>query len=325
MQFNKKILTACILAAASSSLLGGVLWFSLARMQFFIILLFGLSVSLPILIVTFGYGTHASIFSAALATIFLLFILLPVTALLIAVFFFAPSVFTGWLMGLAQNGRKNTIFWYPFSQIVFLLALAVISATIIIMLYLLSSADTIQYLNGFFDRFIMTVRENNLYPESDQALFEKAMRIHFIPSIASVLAGYGSLFQLGNLYFSTRLAKKLGHMNRPLDNWPSALRMPLAALVTFGISGLVILFSINETITICANIIISALGVCFFASGLAFIHYIIQNHAWRAAVLTVIYIGLFTLVFTLFFVMALILAGLFATFLPLCHSSRSSI
>jgi len=323
MQFDKKTLTVCVLAAASSALLGMALWLSLAGMQLFIFL-FGFFVSLPILIVAFGYGTGASMFSAVLGTFFLLFSLPSVAALLIALFFFAPSLFAGWLMGLAQPGsRKDTVVWYPLSQTVFLLALAIVAATIIVMLYLLSSAEVMQHLDGFIDQFIVAVREINLYPATDQALFEKAIRAQFIPGIASVFAVYGLLFHLGNLYFSTRLAKKLGRLNRPLDNWPAALRMPMAALVIFGIGGLATLFPVNETLTICANIIVSALGVGFFASGLAFIHHVTQGRPWRIAVLMAIYIGLFTLVLTPFLVMALIITGLFSTFLSLRRNDKT--
>ncbi|RCL01953.1 MAG: hypothetical protein JSC188_000571 [Candidatus Tokpelaia sp. JSC188] len=315
MQFKKKALAVCVLAAAFSSLLNVALWVSLANLWLFIAFLFGLFVSLPILIVAFEYGTYASVFTTVLTTFFLVFILSPVVALLISVFFFAPSMFIGWLMGLRQKGnRENITSWYPLSQIIFLLALSVISATIVIMLYLLSSSETMQHLNGFVDQLITLVHKSNFYSTESQELFEKAIRIHFVLGIASMIAVYGYLLHLGNLYFSIHFAEMLKSLKRPLDNWPTALRMPMIALVILGVSVIVGMLSKDETLTICMNIITSVLSTCFFISGLAFIHHITLGYICRIFLLIAIYVGLFTLILTPFFVMALILTGLFTTF-----------
>jgi len=315
MQADIRTLTAGTVAATMSAAFGMGLWLSLAKVQFLIfVFAFGSLVSLPVLITIFSYGTNAGIFSAILATFFLVAGLPSVAALLIALFFFIPSVFVGWLMDLARTDRqKGVLLWYPLCPALFQLALVITIAAITLMLYLLSSAEVMQYIDGLINQFTAVIRDSNLYRTTDQTVIEKTLRIRFIPAMASVFAVYGFLFHLGSLYLSMRLAKKLGYLRRPPDDWPAALRMPPAAFFIFSAGWIMSLFPFNDTLVICMDAIVSVLGASFFASGLAFIHQATRGRSWRLSVLVAVYSGLFTLVLTPFIIMALVLTGLFAT------------
>lgn len=323
MQADIKTLVTAILAAAISAGLCVGLWFNLINMPFLALVL-GFFISVPVLITAFGYGTAAGAFSAVAAAFFLFFALSPAMAWVFAVFFLAPAVFAGWLLGLVQtDAQKNTLFWYPLPQMLFQLALVVAIATITLMLSILSSNDTMQYINGLTPQLMATVRESRFYSLADQAVIENLIRSELITLIASVLSIYGFLFHLGSVYFSMRLAKRLRCLNRPLDDWPTVLRMPPAAFFMFVAGWIFGLFALNDTLALCINIIISVLTAGFLVSGIAVIHKVTRDYRWRPFLLCALYTSLFTLVLAPLASFALVITGLLSTLLSLCRGNKT--
>jgi len=263
---------------------------------------------------TFGYGIKVSLLSAIIAAFFLIPNLSTVTALLITLFFFIPSLFLSWLMGLAQIDRqKGVVIWYPLSPALFQLALTIAIATIAVMLYILSSVEVTQYIDKFITRLMIAIRESYFYSVEDQAIIEQAIRLRFISIIASILPFYGLLCHTGTIYFAMRLANKIGYLQRPLDDWPTALHMPPVAFFIFAVDWMISPFIKNATLAICMAVIVSALSTGFMIAGLAVIHKATRGFVWRPAVLFAIYGGFFTLILTPLITIGLIIIGLFTT------------
>jgi|GEM_PF-1862749 len=331
-----KTIKAVLLAGALSGASAWLLCFTLFNIPFLPVF-FGIGVNIPVLFVLFSAGWRSGLAAALLAGLLLCLFSPLEPALLLAVFFFIPALFTGSILGLKTRSRaaiaasgiglagagpareKHTITqFYPLSAALFQLALAVSLVTIAVLFCTFSTELSVEHFDNIADRLAALLEKKAVYdlpaPGGD---IHAALR-RFLPVLLAVsLALYGFLFQLAALYCAMRLARRCHSLHRPFGYWPADLRLPPMALFLF-IGLWIVSYCIGNitaapaaTLSLCVNTILAALAAGFCVAGLAALHQTARGGwAWlRIAV----YLCLFSLVLTPVIFFGLVIMGLFAT------------
>lgn len=302
MHFNKTIIGVGILAGLASALMssGVLIQSGLAMALYFL-------TPLPIFVAALGWGSSAGVVAAIAATLSVGLFTAPMAAVLVALISFIPAAYGAYLCGLARSGEelggpKNSLVWYPLSDLIFRLAL-IVSVSFILVGAIIGygpemarelAAEVILRLQEADSQFTAT-------PEAHDNIASLLMFI--LPAMQPAVT---LLALIANLYLALRLNAMSGRLRRPRDDWPSSLRLPRLALPVLAVA-LALSFT-SGTIAQIATVFVGAIGLGFTLSGFAVMHMRSRGKNWRAALLWLAYIAVILVspVILVFFVLGLL-------------------
>lgn len=301
MKFDKTIIGVGILAGLASALMssGVIAQSGIAMVLYFL-------TPLPIFMAALGWGSTAGIIAAVAATATVSIVSVPMAAVLIALTSFIPAATGAYLSGLARpasdlGGSANILVWYPLSDIIFRLALMVAVSFIII-----------GYIIGFGEDMVreLTAQVMQRLQEADPTYHsDENMQVTLASILMVVLPAMQPAIALaaliGNLYLALRLTGASGRLKRPRDDWPTTLRMPVAALSIFAVAMALSFFGAG--IAQAALVFVGAIGTGFLFSGFAIMHQRTRGMSLRPLILWLSYVGIMLLapLLLIFFVIGL--------------------
>ena len=86
-----------------------------------------------------------------------------------------------------------------------------------------------------------------------------------------------------NLWLALKISIRSGLFSRPADDWPSALRMPQAALPLFALAMAGTFLTGGARMIV--DVFAGSFGMGFVLAGLAFFHHVTRGKSWRIAAL----------------------------------------
>lgn len=304
-----------------AGILGGLFAAVLATaiMGFFLIfpplaLFIGCFMSLPIFVVAFGWGTMASVIALVTAAIVLIIAQNIYIGLGFTLLFFLPAVYASWLLGLAQTDKDgHTTRWYPLSSVIFLLTGFISIISVFIGLLLHNNPSTPIIAEQIANFVVNSLRQTNSASETDIIAFHDFLVTNIAPLMSSSLATYGVIFLIGNLYFSLVGAQRMKRLARPRDDWPKNFRLPIAALGIFVVAFGATFFELGTFLNLCASVFNTTFTLAISMTGLAYLHNLTRGINGRFFILALVYIGLFTFIFTVPISLILLLMGIWTT------------
>lgn len=277
-------------------------------------IIFGCFISLPIFIAAFGWGTLSSIIALSVATFVLIITQNFYIGISYMLLFFLPAVYASWLLGLAQYDTGNqTVKWYPLSSVIFLIISFISIICVLIGLYIHNQPSTPLLAQQIADVFANAMRQTQSADEADISAFYDVLLANFVPFASSCLATYGVIFLIGNLYFSLVGAQRMKRLARPRDDWPTNFRLPLPAIFIFALAFLGTFLDLGMLFKLCAAVFNTTFMLAFCFCGLAYLHNLSRGMRGRVFILTLVYIALLTVFFSLPIFIVLVMMGIWST------------
>ncbi|MGU3574835.1 DUF2232 domain-containing protein [Brucellaceae bacterium C25G] len=301
MKFNSTIIGVGILAGLASALMssGVIAQSGIAMVLYFL-------TPLPIFMAALGWGSSAGIVAALAATVTVGVVTAPMAALLIALTSFIPAAVGAYLSGLARpasdmGGSKDILVWYPLSDIIFRLALMVAVSFIIIGYMIGFGEDMVRELTT---QVMERIKEAEPTYHSDENM-QNAMASILMVVLPAMQPAIALAALIGNLYLALRLTGASGRLKRPRDDWPTTLRMPIAALSVVAVALALSFFGAG--ISQVALVFVGSVGTGFLFSGFAIMHQRTRGMNLRPLILWLSYIGITVLspLLIIFFVIGL--------------------
>lgn len=280
-------------------------------------LILGCVISIPIFLTAFNSGTNSSIFAGAVAFVLIGLLKGLSLATLFGFVFFLPAIIAAWLLGLANfDVETGKLRWFPLASAFSFLTILVAVVAIFIGLMLSNKSSTPIIAGVVADMVTHALRDADWGNLDTIALNDMhAMIINgFVPLVSSVIGVYSLIFLVANLYLSSVVARKLGYMKRPRDDWPQDLRLTGSAVIIFIIAFVISQLTSQTFISVAAFIISSILSFGFTIVGFAYLHNILRPLRFRHILLLVIYGATFSLFLTLPISIVLLLMGIWGSF-----------
>ncbi|MCL6229518.1 DUF2232 domain-containing protein [Bartonella bilalgolemii] len=277
-------------------------------------LFLGCFISLPIFATAFRYGTLPSLVALISAT----FVLSVTNNIYIGfsfmLLFFLPAVYASWLLGLAQPTKEeNSLIWYPLSSIIFLLTNFIACISTFIGVYVQNHQASPIIAKKITENIAQTMRQSQSIKETDILSFSELLTTHTATLTAVILTIYSLLFFIANLYFSMMIAHHIDWLKRPRDDWKQNFRLPIWGLIIFIAAFIAATIEIGFIFNLSANVFITAYTFIISISGLAYLHNITKEISGRMIILSLVYIAILTVIFTVPISFMLLLMGIWAT------------
>ncbi len=255
---------------------------------------------LPILLAGLGWGPVAAIVSVIACGLSIAGVAGELPALVIVATTAIPAALAAYLGGMARTdeGRAE---WYPLGTILLLLSLVVATGFVI-------SGYAIGYNAAFVEEFskefMKQLASTNRGLGSNPAATKEFVDF-LMAAIPFLQPATWLMIIVGNLWLALALARRSGLFNRPKDDWPTALHLPIIAVALLGLAIIGVLLSKSLSTALLAYA--GALSMAFTITGFAFVHAATRGKVWRPAALW------FTYCATLFFGIApiFLIAGLY--------------
>ncbi|AQX27804.1 MULTISPECIES: hypothetical protein [unclassified Bartonella] len=277
-------------------------------------LFFGCFISLPIFFSAFRYGTLSSFFALISATFILSIINNIYIGFGFLLLFFLPSAYASWLLGLAQPIKEeNSLIWYPLSSVIFLLTNFIACISTLIGIYVQNHPAAPIIAKRITENIVQTMRQSQSIKETDIFAFSELLTTHTATLIAVALTVYSLIFFIANLYFSMTIARHIKWLRRPYDDWKQNFRLPIFALIIFIVASIASMIEISFIFNLSANVFTTAYILTISVSGLAYLHNITKEISGRIIILSLVYIAILTVIFTVPISFMLLLMGIWAT------------
>lgn len=298
--------------SALVGLLAGVaaalLWASAQTPNMFSFLMVA-GASLPVLIAGIGWSNLTSLVCVVTATALIGFFTAPLAGLGALLTSFAPAAWIAHLSNLSRpaeelGGPNDALAWYPLSDILVHLCLAM-SGALIAMGYMIGYGP--ELANHLVDSIITVMGEANpeLDPGADAIATTKALFVNILPLVQGAL---WVLILFAVFYVALAIVRISSRARRPRDDFPTQLRMP-----PMGLGGLfcgIALTFAPGPINLIGWVVTGAFSAGFILAGYAIMHERTRGKPARGPILLLSY--LLTLAFTLPVLIFLVL-GLSAT------------
>ncbi|MGH6762779.1 MAG: DUF2232 domain-containing protein [Phyllobacterium sp.] len=246
---------------------------------------------LPIFVAALGWGTASAIAAAVSTALAISFFASPMSALLVLLTMVLPAAAASYFSGLARpaeelGGPKDSLVWFPLSDTLFRLAV-ITSIAFIIIGTIIGFGDELS--RGLAEAFARSMTEVD--PEfAADAEFIDWLASFLVTALPIIQTATWMLVLVGNFYLAQRLTAISGRLKRPRDDWPTALRMPKAAVFAFAIA--IALTFLSGGIGHMAAAVAGALGTAFTLAGLAITHQRSRVVARRGLLLWALYLAL---------------------------------
>jgi len=295
IKYQGNILSLILVTATISALSGIFIW--MLPFVFFLspfIVLLGIPVGLPILYCWRHWGHRAAFASAAFSTLLLCVALPWHFAFLFVLQLIVPAVFIAAIADLQLNStRTSKRAFIPLSTILSTIALLIAIIALILAVFVSNAPSLILLLDNSIKEIVEVLTLTRAISPLQISQFDLALRLDNYGLIVRMLALYSFVIALTNFYIASRLKHTVLPARRPRDHWPySASSLPRIQVFLLVGASILLFFPLNATLQNCLDILSMVLLVSFTLTGLAAIHLITWNKAWRSTLLIVVYCGL---------------------------------
>lgn len=288
---NSKTLIFGIIAGLASAVLAAI---ALTRPGLLTLLIYVASV--PVFFASFSRGSLAGIIAAAIAILSTgIAAGMPIAAI-IGLTIVGPAAYAGHLAGLSRQGDDGALYWYPLSEILFRLALAVIAAYILIGLWFGYDVTQIATEIERFIRQVMTVQEPSLSAEQETAI--RYNSIFYATLLPLIIPAFSLAVLVWNMSLAEKLARRKSLMQRPKDNIAADSGLPKMALALFVVA--IILAALIPSLQSAAFVVAGTMGMALAMIGLAVLHYFTWGRKARSQILFLTYMATILLSMPLF-------------------------
>lgn len=298
---NSKTLIFGIIAGLASAVLAAI---ALTRPGLLTLLIYVASV--PVFFASFSRGSLAGIIAAAIAILSTgIAAGMPIAAI-IGLTIVGPAAYAGHLAGLSRQGDDGALYWYPLSEILFRLALAVIAAYILIGLWFGYDVTQIATEIERFIRQVMTVQEPSLSAEQETAI--RYNSIFYATLLPLIIPAFSLAVLIWNMSLAEKLARRKSLMQRPKDNIAADSGLPKIALALFVVA--IILAALIPSLQSAAFVVAGTMGMALAMVGLAVLHYFTWGRKARSQILFLTYMATILLSMPLFLLLIVGIAEL---------------
>lgn len=298
---NSKTLIFGIIAGLASAVLAAI---ALTRPGLLTLLIYVASV--PVFFASFSRGSLAGIIAAAIAILSTgIAAGMPIAAI-IGLTIVGPAAYAGHLAGLSRQGDDGALYWYPLSEILFRLALAVIAAYILIGLWFGYDVTQIATEIERFIRQVMTVQEPSLSAEQETAI--RYNSIFYATLLPLIIPAFSLAVLIWNMSLAEKLARRKSLMQRPKDNIAADSGLPKIALALFVVA--IILAALIPSLRSAAFVVAGTMGMALAMVGLAVLHYFTWGRKARSQILFLTYMATILLSMPLFLLLIVGIAEL---------------
>jgi len=288
---NSKTLIFGIIAGLASAILAAI---ALTRPGILTLLIYVASV--PVFFASFSRGSLAGILAAAIAILSTGIAAGIPIATIIGLTIVGPAAYAGHLAGLSRQGEDGVLYWYPLSEILFRLALAVIAAYILIGLWFGYDVAQIATEIERFIRQVITVQEPSLSTEQETAI--RYNSIFYATLLPLIIPAFSLAVLVWNMSLAEKLARRKSLMQRPKDNIAADSGLPKMALVLFVVA--IILAALIPSLQSAAFVVAGTMGMALAMIGLAVLHYFTWRRKARPQILFLTYMATILLSVPLF-------------------------
>jgi hypothetical protein len=288
-QLTQKTIGYGVAAGAASALLAG----SIVTSSVLSIILF-FAAPLPLILAAVAYGAAAGVIAAIVAALLVSLVISPASAAIVLAANLIPALIVSALVGLARpaeeiGGESGSLVWFPLGE-----ALAYGAAAVAL------GFVAIGFFGGYSLEFA-TEFAREMETQLKLVNPEFVATPEFVPSLASFIYSAVPVIQpammtavlAANVWAALRLIRSSGLFARPLEDWPTSLRVPKSMLVPFAFALAGTFFS--APLSLIAGAFAGALGAIFTLSGFAVLHQRSRQWPARPAILLLAYLGVLLL------------------------------
>jgi ABC-type amino acid transport substrate-binding protein len=276
-------------AGAASALLAGSIISSSALS---VILFF--TAPLPLMLVVFAFGAGAGLVAAAVCATLVAAFVSPAASMIVLGVNLLPAMLAATLVGLARpaeeiGGDKGNLVWFPLGEAIALAALLIAASFVTIGAY---AGYSIQFAEEFARE--MQAQMQLLNPQfAPTTEFAPSLARFVYSAVPVIQPAMMTLVLAANLWASLRLIRSSGRFGRPVEDWPTSLRLPKSVLVPFAFA-LACTF-LAGPVGLMGSVFAGVLGAGFALAGFAVLHD--RSRAWpaRPAALLVAYLAVLLL------------------------------
>lgn len=264
--------------------------------------------SLPIMVVTLGWGSFTGLIAASVSGATLAFMFDLQAGFLFLLLNSLPAFWIARLIGLNQQvtttsetGQSEETIWYPLDRVLVWICSFVALAT---MAMFIPFGFSIEKYRDTISTLMNQIYANAPVKGPNGEELDLSWMVDLVAMMAPTISALMLVFSLvATLYLAAKIAKMANILARP---WPNLhqLTMPMPAVMVFLIA--LLLTGLGGLPGIFAQITASAFGGGLLLSGLSVLHYITRNNPSRGAMLWGAY---FLLVFFWWLGAALIILG----------------
>lgn len=249
--------------------------------------LFALS-PLTIAIAGLGWGSYAGLSAAIAAAALLGAFAGPLVGVIHLALAGLPVAWYAHQIGLArlldENDPAAGLQWYPLARVFASVTLVTPAALIVTGSVLGFTVD--ELAQNLADALIeMSAASGSAeVPDRDQLLQVATFYVRLMPvSLAMLWVGVMSL----DLWLAGRIVAKSGRLRRPWEDLPTAIGLPPALILVFGVAFFLALG--DGALALAAGTVAGALGIGFALVGFATIHVMTQGNPARSLILGALY------------------------------------
>lgn len=260
--------------------------------------------SLPIAIVTVGWGTLAGI-AAVLAGIIGLWAFVSwKAALLHALVVAAPMAFYGYLVGLGRplDAEGKSFEWYPLGRI--FTAMVVLTAVTITTVGIVIGFDVQATAGEVADMLVAMGQTSGELGTATREDLLPALLI-YMRLMPFALAMFWLVLSAFNLWLGIRIVRMSGRLKRADDTIAETLSLPLWMAGVF--VGALLLAAIDSPLGLVAGVVAGAAGMGFAMVGFAVLHVFVRGNPAAPLILGITYGATFVLSLPL---IPLVIAGI---------------
>lgn len=297
-----------LLLGAAAGLIAAIVFASattgpvLARFTLFLL------TPLSLFLAGLGLGPRAAAVAGGTGMLAILALATPKAALMFGISQAIPAILLTHLAMLNQQSEDGPI-WYPIGRLVVWTAALASLFVILAILSLGGDFDALtKALRTAIEEFVKTEisplpNAPTLTPADFDQLTQTAL--YLLPGALAMMTMATILL---NLWLAGRITKAAGHLARP---WPDLSAMTFPNGVGLVLAAALLASFAGGTVGLAAAGAVGAFAFAFMLLGLAVIHYVTTDNAWRAFVLAFVYTTL--AVFGVFPALIIAILGLFET------------
>jgi hypothetical protein len=276
-----KILVFSIIAGLAAALMAAL---ALTRPGLLTLLIYVSSV--PVFFASLGWGSLAGIIAAIVATISTGAAGGFAIAAIVGLTIVGPAAFAGHMAGLSRTDNDGSVFWFPISEILFRLTLAIAAAYIALGIWFGYDVSLVSSQIEMFMRQVLAAQPSTPNVVDGEVL--QANADLYASLLPLIIPAFSLVILVWNMSIAERLVRKRMGMKRPKDIIAADSGLPRSALIIFA-AALVAAIAIPSLQSI-AYVISGTMGMAIAMIGLAVMHYFTWGIKARSQILFFAYI-----------------------------------
>ncbi len=278
---NSRTIIFSIIAGLACAVLAAV---ALTRPGLLTLLIYVAAV--PLFFASLAWGSLAGLIAASVAILSTALAAGGSIAIVIGATIIAPAAFGGHLVNMSRQGQDGKTYWFPLSEILFRLALAVAASFVFLGLWLGYETNSVA---GQFEHFIRQVLQTQGTLTENQEAAIRTNSLLYATLLPLVIPAFSLAILLWNISLAEKLVRKRLPMARPKENVAADVGLPRVAVILF--AGSLILALLVPSLRSIAFVLLGTMGMAIALVGLALLHYFTWGRTGRAQILFFTYVA----------------------------------